>query len=648
MNTTRQHAIAFLLFVLLAVAMTWPLARVLDRAVAYPGDPYINTWILDWDWYATFHRPLSLFDANIFYPSRDSLAFSENLYGIALVLFPFRAAGISPIAAHNVAMLGGFALSGFAAYLLGHLITRNAMAAFVSGVFYAFVPYRFTHLSHVQHVWGLALPLMLCALLWYEQKPNWNRSALFAAAFLFNGLCNIHSLLFGSIAIAIPWVVVRPRFMPLAILTFASAAALILFLRPYFEVERLYGMHRSWSETMGFSARPSDWLVSNFHSHLYAPLRNPNIDPERWLFPGMLAIAIGCIALTTKERRSLVIALGWLTLGFVGSLGLHTFFHRFLFSHVPGFGAIRVPARWASVAHVGLAMLVALGAAKLAGRRAWVCFLLAAAFLVELQSAPIRWYMSVPDVPPVERWVAQAKPRALVELPIFPDSEYAVMLHATAHHRPMVNGISGFTPPISAHISDLAHEWSDRLVPELHRLGVTHLIVHADAFDDHGRAWLAQAVERGELGLMRKFDAGIFGDWLFSIGIRGPVTPELAAMLRGEPVYSETTFGVLDRPLPEETLREGAVASGFAFSPYGIRAVNLLVNNGAVRLPTELREDAALKRQFPWYDATTRPRFVAKFPERPPGVWMITDMQPEIIDGRGKRTLLEDRWISWR
>jgi hypothetical protein len=45
----KTHAIVAILFVALSVAMTWPLACGLDRLVAYPGDPYINTWVLDWD-----------------------------------------------------------------------------------------------------------------------------------------------------------------------------------------------------------------------------------------------------------------------------------------------------------------------------------------------------------------------------------------------------------------------------------------------------------------------------------------------------------------------------------------------------------------------------------------------------------------------
>jgi hypothetical protein len=119
-------------------------------------------------------------------------------------------------------------------------------------------------------------------------------------------------------------------------------------------------------------------------------------------------------------------------------------------------------------------------------------------------------------------------------------------------------------------------------------------------------------------------------------------------MLQGKPTYSETTFGLMDSPRPTELVTDRTLVSGWAFSPYGIREVNLLVNNGMIRLPTELRSDPRLTRQFPWYDATVRPRFVASFPTRPRGVWKSTDMQPEIIDGRGVRTLLEDRWINWR
>ncbi len=641
----KQHAAALALFVLLAMVMTWPLTPNLSRAVAHPGDPYINTWILDWDWYATFHQPLSLFQANMFHPARYSLAYSENLFGIAVLLFPLRAAGAGPITAHNVAILGGFALSGFAAYLLGRLVSGSSVAGVTSGVFYAFVPFRFTHLPHVQHVWGGTLPLMLAALLYYWRKPTWPRAALFAVAFLFNGLCNIHHLLFGSLAVAFTIVALRPRFIPLIA---CSAAALLLlapFLYPYRAVATLYGMERSWQETKSFSARPSDWLVSATSNRVYKQFRNEHVDPERWLFPGALSLILAVVALASSERRWALIALGWIALGFVGSLGLHAFFHRFLFTYGPGFRAIRVPARWAVIAYVGLAMLVALAAAMLAQRRIWIAGLLAAAFLIEFHAAPIRWFIAPTEIPPVESWIAQNKPRAVIELPLF--DEYTTVLRATAHHRPMVNGISGFAPPSYHRIETLAKQWSDDLLPELRLLDVTHVIVHADFLGEAGRAWLARAIQRHDVGFVRRFDAGLFGDWLFAMGGPPQRSPELEAMLRGDATFSESTLGTLDYPRPGETLTNRAFISGFALSPYGIREVNLLVNNGAIRLTTELWPDPALKRGFPWYDATPNPRFVAAFPKRPQGVWRHTDIQPEIIDGRGNRTRLGDRWIEW-
>src|SRR4051812_44894521 len=235
---SKQHAAAASLFGALAVLMTWPLATHLRDAVAAPGDPFINVWILDWDFYATFHHPLSLFHANAFYPMRYALALSENLYGLALLLFPLRAIGIAPLTAYNIAILAGFAFSGFAAYLLGARITGSFAGGMAAGIFYAFVPFRFTHLVHVQHVWGGWLPMLLVALLHYSDSPTWKRAALFGAVFLMNGLTNIHWLLFGSIAVAATLLIVRPRIVPLAVATLAAAALLAPFLVPYETVSK--------------------------------------------------------------------------------------------------------------------------------------------------------------------------------------------------------------------------------------------------------------------------------------------------------------------------------------------------------------------------------------------------------------------------
>src|SRR5581483_9110057 len=176
-----------------------------------------------------------------------------------------------------------------------------------------------------------------------------------------------------------------------------------------------------------------------------------------------------------------------------------------------------------------------------------------------------------------------------------------------------------------------ARDWSDQLAPELERDGVSHIVVHADALDDRGRAWLSRALGSGEIGFIQRFDGGIFGDWLFGIGSPKRDSPLVAALLAGKPTFSDSAIGMLERPLPDETLHAGSIVSGWALSPYGIREVNLLMNNGGIRIRADLLDDPALKREFPWYDATSRPRFTFVFNKRPPGLRDLTDIQPEII-----------------
>ncbi|HEX6641064.1 MAG TPA: hypothetical protein VF215_08115 [Thermoanaerobaculia bacterium] len=243
----RQDAAAAVVFVALAVGMTWPLARNLERAVSDPGDPYITIWVLDWDWWATLHAPLSLFHANAFFPAKYSLAFSENLYGLALLTFPLRMFGASPITAHGIAVIAGFAFSGFGAYVLGRRLTGSWIAGMAAGVFYAFVPFRFTHLPHVQHIWGGWLPLMLAAFLAYAERPTRRRAMFFAAAFAMNGLTNIHYLFFGALATAITAALLLPRskWRELAISTGGALVILAPFLYPYAAAAKLYGMQRS-------------------------------------------------------------------------------------------------------------------------------------------------------------------------------------------------------------------------------------------------------------------------------------------------------------------------------------------------------------------------------------------------------------------
>jgi len=652
----KQHIAAAIVCAALAVGMTWPLAFAIDRAVIQPGDPLLNAWIVDWDWYATLHQPLHLFQANAFYPARDSLAFSENLYGVAILTFPLRAAGVAPLTAFNVAMLLGFAFSSFAAYLLGRMVSGCWIAGIAAGIFYAYVPWRFTQLPHIQHVWGGWVPMLIVALLHYARTPTWRNAALFGGAFLMNGLSNIHWFLLGSFAIAltVPIAVRSPRdWIRIGVCTLIALALLAPFLMPYARVAKLYGMTRNWEEAKHYSATLRDWLNPGITNRFYPRFFDSSRDPELWLFPGALGMLLALGGFFRGRRDHRGIALLWIAIGVIGSLGTHTFFHRFLFNHVPGFRAMRVPARWANIGYVGMAIAIALAVGWIVSKRRELAYAVAILFVIELHAAPIRWFSMNPAPAPVYRWLAKQPRTRVVELPMaLGEFEYRFMYYATAHHQPFVNGTSGFAPPITVHLAGLWNSGkNDELLAELRNIGVDLLIVHADLLGDRGestRAWLRQQLDRGAIQFVSRFNASVQGDWVFAIGGQPRPRPEqLERFLANQTTYSNGTIALLDYPRFGERIESNAMFSGWTVSPWGIRKVDLLFDNGQVRLPATLIEDKGVSAGLPWYPATPRPRFIAPFDKRPANIRVETDVQVEVTDGRGNKTVLDGRPIDW-
>ncbi|HYO77390.1 MAG TPA: hypothetical protein VE010_13085 [Thermoanaerobaculia bacterium] len=668
MNRLSRELAVFVLFCALTAMMTWPLVANFTTALPHPQDPAINTWILDWNFYALLHQPTRFFDANIFHPYRYALAFSENLFGIALPLFPLYLIGLAPITIYNVATFLAFALTGYAAYVLARLVTQSTGAAICSGIYFAFFSFRFTHLTHLQHLWACWLPLMLAALIWFAKKPGKRRAMLFGAAFLMNGLTNLHWFAFGSVTIALSFLIAarrERRYWIGGIAATALALALLTpMLLPYQRVHELYGFRGDPNETLQYSAQASNWLVSSLHSRWYAgPLGDATVNPEHWLFPGVLVLLFALIGLAWRGRPTLL-ALLWVLLGFLGSLGLNAWFGRLLFEFVPLFKGIRVPARWSFIAYTGLALLAACGIAILTRRlggkaRVAVHALIACALLVELHVAPIRWYIARPVMPPVYAYLATHQSDGpIVELPLRQDEQYAYMLGATAHHRQMINGVSGFVPTSFAELRALSENTpiSPLFLSALEGVGVTTIVVHADRLGPthmHTTRWVRDAVATGRLAFVGRFDSDMQGDYVFATRLHRDFEPlankmpfekrvHLERFLAMLPTQNEGTFGHLDMPRPNDVVYGKLKVAGWALSPWGIRRVDLRFANGTVVVPADLVSRADVTAEYPWYPMTVNAGFYKEL-DAPVG----SDLQVEIIDGRGKRRRLENIWFTW-
>lgn len=608
-----------LVFLIVAVILTWPLAIEISTAVSDPGDPLFCAFVIDWVCYALTHAPLQLYNPPIYHTGIYPLAYSENMIGIALVVLPFHVAGLPPLAVYNIAMLLGFAFSAYGAFVLARLVTGHAPAAIVAGMFYAFTSFCISHVSHVQIVWGGWLPLLLAALLVYWRRGDLRGAVLLGGAFVMNGLTNIYWLLFGSVALAltIPLLAVADprteRRFWLRLVTTLLIASLVLLpiLIPYQVVANAYRARRTSFEARLTSASPADWLVPSSRNALYGDL----IDParrrvERDLFPGLLPlfliaatlllrrrdaadsaephtlrrvhpralrgldvsvvilaiaglfagmeerVVIGRIAFSGADvpltlavaliivrllirypyalRRSrftppeLSAAL-WMILGFIGSLGWNAFLHPFLFRVVTPFRATRVPARWAAIAYVGIAVWVAVGVVcLLEGRsrraRFAIMTLLLAAITIEVMP-DIRWDHVDARVRPVYAWLARERPGVVLELPIFGDGvQFRYVLSSSAHRQPLINGTSGWESPLHETLREKeeALAFDDAFLRILEESDCAAIIVHTKWLSPERQAavapWLDQNVKSGRLAVVRRFEDG---DVVY--GLRSPI-----------------------------------------------------------------------------------------------------------------------------
>ena len=123
--------------------MTYPM--VLHLADAVPGPPWDNfVWLYDLWWFKHSLFDLGIspwFNPQMFHPFGYNVGLSETILASKALGLPFLLLG-GDVVTFNVMVLASFVLSGFTMYLLVLRLTRNRWAALLSGVIYAFAPYR--------------------------------------------------------------------------------------------------------------------------------------------------------------------------------------------------------------------------------------------------------------------------------------------------------------------------------------------------------------------------------------------------------------------------------------------------------------------------------------------------------------------------
>lgn len=518
-----EFAIVFGGCALVTVAMTMPLwlhpARQLPSDLI---DTLLNTWIIGWDADRLRHGLHGWWTSPAFFPYRSTLTFSENLLGVALFVAPIYWATGNPVLTYNAALLLSFAFAGATMYLLARRLTGNRGAACVAATAFAFCSFRFVHLRHIQLVATGWLPLALYAEHKYFDTRRRKWLALFSLACVFQILSNLYVAYFMLLPIAVVAVAELWRNRTgrvRAIVDLAAAAVLVVgALAPiawkYYDARTAYHQVRRLDEMDLWSADVQSYVRGSSSVGVWRWLRaGKPFDDEHDLFPGFTVLALATTAIvfaaSDRDRRRWIWIYGGVAVGAaVLSLGPHPRAwghplmssgpYAWLVAIIPGLDGLRVPARFAIIVALALAVLAGFGAAAVSSRipgrvRLPAAVLCIVALLGDSWVAPLTIYRYGARGRPTDRavadWLQTRPPGGVLHQPVktWNYQELSYQFATLAHQHPIVNGISGYDTPLQILFRDRTSVLYDSSRPAdvvrmLRALGIRFVIVNMGDF----------------------------------------------------------------------------------------------------------------------------------------------------------------------
>jgi hypothetical protein len=490
-------ALALLAFATLAVVHTWPLAlnpALLSRNDT--ADTVLHEWIMAWVAHQVVTSPLHLFDANIFFPERYTLAYSDHLFVQSMLGAPMLWAGASPVLVHNLILIAGFELSVWTTCLVLRRWTGSWVAGAVSGSLVAFNAFSLTRLPQIQDLHVEFFPLALYALDRFLRLARVRDAVSASGWFVLQALTGTYLMVFSIVALASAFIVragewrgARARLVlpKLALAGALAAAVLTPFMLPYYFARETVGLGRSLEDTARYSAVWTDYLAAP--GRWYFELWGKRFFEGDALFPGFAALLLAAIAVTLSgwhdRRVRMLCAIG--TVAFALSFGPAFPPYRWLYAVFPLLAGIRGAVRFGQITLIAIGMLAGFGVATIVARlprRAAVAAsaLLLAVVNLEALRAPL-YYSEYRGIPPVYEALKQLDRRAVLAFfPFYASAQFHMntpfMLVTTRTFHRMLNGYSGFKPAsYYAHVEALADFPDARSIAALRAEGVTVVLV---------------------------------------------------------------------------------------------------------------------------------------------------------------------------
>ncbi|MCJ7582567.1 MAG: discoidin domain-containing protein [Candidatus Aminicenantes bacterium] len=551
----KNHMVPIVLFVILSMIMTYPLVfHMTDSVPSDVGDPLLTIWILSWTSHNFSTGFNNLWDTNIFFPHQKTLLYADHILGLSLLAAPIAALSGSFVFAYNFLFIMSFILCGCGMYALVYYLTKSQMSAVISGTIFAFFPYRFAHISHLEILFFGWMAFLFLYLHKFFNKPSIKNLMAVGVFYILQVLCcgyyGVFSTLF--VALFVFYYALQTKiykkvsfYIKLFFLSAACFLILIPFYFPYFSVHKAVTFTRNLKEVSLYSAQLQHLLSVPKWNLVWGQILGSEGSQEWQLYPGIIVILLIVFAFI-KVKTSSTLEKSHKT--FYGLMAMFTLLLSFgpiikfmdkkiipgpymlFYKWVPGFSSLRVPSRLFALTMMALSVLAGYGIHRLLGsfssvrKKIVIGSLAGALILLDFVSIPLPIVgIEVGDKIPaiyssVKKLPADA---ALIELPMpnlgvgrAYDAIY--MYYSTFHWRSIVNGYCGFNPPGYLIVREAMETFpSEASLNLLRDLEVGYVLVHSQGFrSEKGRETLL-GIEKYR-GQIKEIDSKN-GDYLFQI-----------------------------------------------------------------------------------------------------------------------------------
>lgn len=410
----------------IALWSVWPMLKDRRLIPNIGSDAWLITWIMN--------QPLFSFQGRAFYPYKNVLAYSD-MHKISKIV------GGGSFAK---AMVVGQVATMLVVYLWWTSLFKNRWTAAVGAVALGLSQVRWEYQVHLQ-MWSMQYWLIGVGLVYWWLKGG-GVGKLYLGTLLLAG--QIYEsplpLYFAAIVLGILFVKFRPR-ISRHLLVAGVIFGIVVFpaMRAYGGVAKEFDFRRDIREAAHNSIGVDD-LWGRFWSPgltvllAVALLRGRKSGEAKWLGAILIFSLVMAMGPVVKWQGKTVKVFGQ-------AIPLP---YAVAYYVVPGWQGFRTPSRWLWLSALAASGLIARGLKNVKGTKLWLGVGVAIIGGTKLTNV-----ISLPEeIPDAYKWLKDQPGKIVLELPAYtwPQEQIEVerMYYSLYHGKILVNGFSGFTPPL--------------------------------------------------------------------------------------------------------------------------------------------------------------------------------------------------------